>query len=109
MTRPNKIRFTKPTPPDTKGNWSKLTRQEYNSTYGHPAWKRLRIAVLNSEPLCRECKAKGIIKEARVVDHIKPTADGGPFFDPRNMQPLCTRCHNNKSARESGSKKINRY
>ena len=38
---------------------------------------------------------------AEVVDHIPPVRLGGDFWDERNHQPLCHRCHNSKSGRES--------
>lgn len=64
----------------------------YNST----AWKRLRLMVLNEEPLCRVCQAA-----ATVVDHIKPISEGGPKTDRENLQSLCKQCHDRKTANEA--------
>jgi 5-methylcytosine-specific restriction protein A len=37
------------------------------------------------------------------VDHIVPhKGDMRLFWDPRNHQGLCERCHNSKTAREDG-------
>ena len=66
---------------------------EYNTTQ----WRKLRMIILNDEPMCRECKRKA----ASVIDHIKPIRLGGDFWSMKNLQPLCTGCHNSKSGKES--------
>ena len=66
---------------------------EYNTTQ----WRKLRMIILNDEPMCRECKRKA----ASVIDHIKPIRLGGDFWSMENLQPLCTGCHNSKSGKES--------
>lgn len=65
------------------------------------AWQRLRAQVLAGEPLCRVCAAVGRVTPARELDHIKPKADGGTD-ELVNLQPLCTACHQAKTARDSG-------
>jgi 5-methylcytosine-specific restriction enzyme A len=35
-------------------------------------WRRLRLRVLAREPLCRSCRARGLIKAAIEIDHIVP-------------------------------------
>lgn len=63
------------------------------------AWRKLRRIVLASEPLCRHCKARGIVTAAREVDHI----DGNVRNLKRsNLQPLCKRCHSAKTVRCDG-------
>ena len=66
---------------------------EYNTTQ----WRKLRMIILNDEPICRECKHKA----ASVIDHIQPIRLGGEFWAIENLQPLCTGCHNSKSGKES--------
>ena len=51
--------------------------------------RKRRLAL---EPLCRDCKAKGRITPAQVVDHILPLAKGGPDTDD-NCRALCQPCH----------------
>jgi len=70
------------------------------SFYNSRAWRKLRLYVLQYEPLCRTCK-----KVATVVDHIKPIRLGGSRMDEKNLQPLCASCHNKKSRSERGTKK----
>ncbi|QQP93545.1 HNH endonuclease (plasmid) [Skermanella sp. TT6] len=66
-------------------------------------WRRLRLAHIQSEPLCRRCKAEGRIVVADVVDHIVPiSVDPDRRLDPSNLQSLCKHHHDVKTAREDG-------
>jgi 5-methylcytosine-specific restriction endonuclease McrA len=72
--------------------------QEWRKLYHTPQWKALRKWRLETEPLCRSCKAQGRITPATVADHIRPhKGDRSLFFDPANIQSLCDepryRCH----------------
>ena len=70
-------------------------------TYDSRQWRdRDRPAQLRREPLCRHCKAKGLIVAATEVDHI----DGdNTNAGPDNYQSLCHTCHSRKTARENGA------
>lgn len=59
-----------------------------------------RARILANEPLCRHCKAKGLVVVAREVDHEVPLEAGGTY-DDSNAQPLCVDCHKAKTAEES--------
>ena len=63
------------------------------------AWRRLRAAVLDAEPLCRECAKAGRTTAASCVDHIDGDSHNN---DTSNLQPLCSPCHSRKTAREDG-------
>lgn len=78
--------------------WSKESR--HSRGYGRH-WEALRKQVLDAEPLCRACQAKGRVTLAREVDHIKPKAKGGDD-DLGNLQPLCRPCHRAKSDADAG-------
>jgi 5-methylcytosine-specific restriction protein A len=87
---------TKPQPkikPKSFNNKPLYDKGEYNTTQ----WRKLRMIILNDEPICRECK----LKAASVIDHIQPIRLGGEFWAMENLQPLCTGCHNSKSGKES--------
>jgi len=71
--------------------------RERSREYNTRQWQKLRMSVLMDEPLCRKCK----IKAATVVDHIRPVRQGGDFWNPENLQPLCKWCHNSKSGKEN--------
>ena len=77
--------------------WSKLSRHKRG--YGAAHVKR-RAYLLAHEPLCRECIRQGNTTLATICDHIIPKSQGGTD-DMNNLQPLCTDCHDEKTARES--------
>jgi 5-methylcytosine-specific restriction protein A len=89
--------------PWIKSNIKDNQRQtsEDNRLYHTQQWKRLRLLGLKIEPLCRECKRKGIIKAGTVRDHIVRVKDGGDFWDINNHQTLCNQCHASKSGKEA--------
>jgi 5-methylcytosine-specific restriction protein A len=66
--------------------------------YGAP-WRKLRDAVLASEPLCRMCARQERTTAATTVDHIRSKRHGGTD-DLQNLQPLCDDCHKTKTANE---------
>ena len=61
----------------------------------------MRASVLNGEPLCRHCAARGIVTEATDVDHI--SGDPGDNSS-ENLQPLCHSCHSRKTASDHGKR-----
>jgi len=52
-------------------------------------WKSLSRAWKLSHPLCEECRKQGIIRAAKVTDHIIPYPVCEDFFDMGNLQSLC--------------------
>lgn len=73
--------------------------------YGKP-WRRQRkLALMRDHYQCQACgKPTG---ESGHVDHIKPRPRGAPYNAREwdrldNLQTLCERCHNRKTAREDG-------
>ena len=64
-------------------------------------WQRLRLIVLNAEPLCRPCLAEGREVAAHHVDHVVALAQGGTN-DLSNLVPLCHSCHSRKTVRHDG-------
>ena len=68
--------------------------------YTSTRWQRLRAEVIQDEPLCRHCRLTGRHTPTVDVDHIR-RHDGDPlvFWDRRNLQGLCKRCHTIKTTR----------
>ena len=67
------------------------------------AWKRLRAEVLASEPLCRMCRAIGLVEPATEVDHIIDSREDYSDDNRReNLAPLCKPCHSIKTAASMG-------
>lgn len=72
--------------------------QERGYTY---EWRKASKAFLKEHPLCAECQRKGRLIPATVVDHIVPhRGDRALFWDRPNWQPLCKKCHDEKTLRE---------
>jgi 5-methylcytosine-specific restriction enzyme A len=81
-------------------------QKEYEKRRGHAAargygyrWRIASKTYLANNPLCVECLKKQRLVAATVVDHIVPHK-GNPalFWNRDNLQALCKRCHNRKTA-----------
>jgi len=62
--------------------------------------QEMRAALFRREPLCRACKALGLVTLATERDHIRPLAEGGTDT-PGNEQPLCEAHHREKTHAEA--------
>ena len=62
------------------------------------AWQKLRATVLEAEPLCRHCAARGLTVPATDVDHMNGADDNSM----ESLQALCHECHSTKTAAERG-------
>jgi 5-methylcytosine-specific restriction endonuclease McrA len=62
--------------------------------YNTARWRALRRAQLEAHPLCAFCEADGRLTAATTADHVVPHKGCVVlFFDPRNLQSLCTPHH----------------
>jgi 5-methylcytosine-specific restriction protein A len=69
--------------------------------YADPKWKAARLVYLRQHPICKDCEELGVVEVATDVDHITPhKGDRKVFWDRKNWQSLCHRCHSRKTARE---------
>lgn len=75
-------------------------RERSADPYHTNRWTKLSRAWRATHPLCEECKSKGIIKAADVVDHIDPWPICEDFFDTKNLQSLCEDCNRAKGNRD---------
>ncbi len=85
------------------------SRLKHKNLY-NKKWRKYSYQYRCDHPLCVECKANIHPKDGNrlgVVDHIRPVDSGvsevdryGLMWDPKNHQPMCTRCHNSKSGKE---------
>jgi 5-methylcytosine-specific restriction enzyme A len=64
----------------------------------------LRRRRLQAEPLCRLCRAEGIVRAAVTPDHIVPLAKGGTDTDD-NIRCLCREHHLQVTAEQFGLRK----
>ncbi|KQW36514.1 HNH endonuclease [Rhizobacter sp. Root404] len=53
----------------------------------------MRARQLQLKPLCEACEKRGLIRSARVADHIEPHRDNEAKFWNGALQSLCTPCH----------------
>lgn len=70
-------------------------------------WSRFAKLFLKHNSVCVLCIEQGrLATPATCVDHIDgkgPLGERG--YDETNLRPLCTRCHNSRSARDRHAKK----
>jgi 5-methylcytosine-specific restriction protein A len=69
-----------------------------NSIYNNKKWKGYSSRFRKAKQVCAHFDRCGGLAE--VVDHIVPVNQGGDFWDSRNHQALCHKCHNRKSQGE---------
>lgn len=72
----------------------------YRSPYRHPAWKQVRLAILDRDDLLCQIRGSGCTTRATCVDHIITWRDGGSWFDPTNLRASCQTCNNNRVDRK---------
>jgi 5-methylcytosine-specific restriction endonuclease McrA len=79
-------------------DWRKKNSNQRGYTY---RWQRERETYLKMNPLCVYCFRDDRLKEASVVDHIKPHKGNQVlFWDVNNWQSLCHSCHSSIKQRE---------
>lgn len=91
---------------------NKERQREYDKTRGTASqrgytskWQKARETFLSNNPLCSKCQSEGRVTPATIVDHIRPhKGDQAMFWDTSNWQPLCKKCHDQKTWHEDGGK-----
>jgi hypothetical protein len=69
--------------------------------YTNAAWRKLRNQYIEANPLCEHHLEYGNYVEAKIVDHKKPRSQRPDLeLDWNNLQSLCQRCHQQKTAKE---------
>lgn len=61
-----------------------LRHEEYNAE-----WRRFSKWFMAAHPLCNRCQRRN----AEIVHHIVPLADGGEHCREENSEALCRKCH----------------
>jgi 5-methylcytosine-specific restriction endonuclease McrA len=82
-----------------------MDQRESSAKRGYGSrWQKARVTWLREHPLCADHLKRGQYVPAEVVDHITPhRGDMKLFWDRKNWQSLCKRCHDAaKQAEESG-------
>ncbi len=90
-------------PEHTRARYNKEADKKRGSAYQRgydKRWEKIRKIFLSKNPLCVECKSKGIREDATDVDHIIPHRFNSVIFDDKqNLQALCKSCHSRKTGR----------
>ena len=76
-----------------------ISKDNY-SFYNSTRWRNYTKAYKKKHPLCIHCLDKGKTTQVDVLDHITPINKGGDKWNSSNLQSLCHRCHNSKSAKD---------
>ena len=73
--------------------------RKLDAWYSSSRWRSLRNSWISRNPCCALCLRAGVIKSGEVVDHIvERRDDDSKRLDSENLQTLCHKCHNRKSA-----------
>jgi 5-methylcytosine-specific restriction protein A len=81
---------------------------DVDKIYKTQRWRRVRALQLKENPLCDKCRKEGKVKDAEMVDHIKPIRAGGNAYNMDNLQSLCQAHHNKKTALDNSTQNIPR-
>lgn len=85
----------------TRADNSRMQRRAASRAEYHTSrWTRESRLWREEHPLCEECKRRGLIKPAEVVDHIIPAEVCTDFWDRSNWQSLCKDCNIAKGNRD---------
>jgi 5-methylcytosine-specific restriction protein A len=83
------------------GGWKALDAKktpEQRKFYSSYRWVKTSKEHRQLEPLCRRCKAEGLVVPAQLVHHVIPVeeliAKGLSVYDHQYLESLCIRCHN---------------
>lgn len=79
-------------------------KKDFSHIYNSTRHRKQRKAFLKANPFCVNCDRQGILKPAKIFDHIIPLSEDSSYsntWDLENKQALCSSCHNQKSGRES--------
>lgn len=78
--------------------------------YRKKPWLSLRKMYIESNPTCELCDQWEIVSEGVVVDHIIPRRLAPKLeLKQSNLQTLCIKCHNQKTALERNIDSLELY
>lgn len=91
---PRKIRFCKPALLPSSGSRESRGKAERDKFYSGAKWRKLRLAFLSENPLCKSCSLEGRLTAATIVHHVKERLDDEDLaYDWDNLEAACSRCH----------------
>lgn len=93
-------------PPKLIKPWNKpsltsgVANRERDPFYHTNRWKMASKRFIENNPLCKECKKKGLLTPSVITDHRIPKDKCADPLDQDNWDPLCKPCHSVKSAQD---------
>ena len=82
----------------------KQKRGQFYFMYKKSIWQKIRKQKLMQSPLCEFCIKRGKQRATVCIDHIQAHRGNWKLFlDFNNLQGLCKKCHNIKSAKEKAN------
>lgn len=79
--------------------------RDHSKFYNASRWRKVSKAFREANPLCVECEKQGKVSSVQVADHIKGLGflidNNIDAYDHKELQPLCSSCHNKKSGSEA--------
>src|SRR6185312_3077963 len=76
-------------------------RLAMNRFYASAAWRRVRRAFLDANPVCVDCLAEGVVTPSTIPHHVEERlANPGRALDPTNLVALCGPCHTRRHKRK---------
>jgi 5-methylcytosine-specific restriction enzyme A len=63
-----------------------------------PAWRRLRLAILDRDGWRCQINGPGCTQRATTVDHVIEREAGGDMWSPANLRAACAHCNGYRAA-----------
>jgi 5-methylcytosine-specific restriction endonuclease McrA len=77
--------------------YNKKLAQKRSSRIYNATWRKVRLQVLARDGGLCQIRGPGCRGIANEVDHVRPTAMGGSWYDPINLRAACTTCNRKRA------------
>jgi 5-methylcytosine-specific restriction endonuclease McrA len=71
---------------------------KWTQVYNRPAWRRVRLVVLERDGGLCQIRGPGCKVDADQVDHVVPVELGGAWYDERNLRAACGPCNRGRAS-----------
>lgn len=75
-------------------------RADGSFRYDTPAWRRVRLLVLERDGKMCQVRGPRCELDANEVDHIIPILAGGALYDEDNLRAICGNCNKRRARRD---------
>jgi 5-methylcytosine-specific restriction endonuclease McrA len=81
----------------------------FSQVYNMPAWRRVRLVVLERDGRLCQIRGPRCQLEATEVDHIVRPEDGGAWYDEVNLRAACGPCNHGRGGKIGAFRTNSRY